>query len=166
MTAYAQFDMGSKSLCETCYLFFSVFKCPHKCSVGLRSGNWSPWHSGLLGLLWSCSSFKALRCVSALYPAAEWILFHRDRNQMVEHVSEEWSGTSPWSEWSYFWISVKLQRTHNSPVLGYSQQLVSLWVRHTGISFSSLLTYTVLFLPSISYLASSLNMTSLWNVIS
>lgn len=48
-------------------LAFSVFKCPHTRSTGLRSGDFD--------LLWSSSdSCKALRCVWTHYAAAVWIL--------------------------------------------------------------------------------------------
>lgn len=39
----------------------------------------------------SSGSVKAPRCVWAHYPAAVWMLLHKDANQEVQHVSEEWS---------------------------------------------------------------------------
>ena len=73
--------MFQRASCDvTESLAFSVFKCPHKCSMGLRSGDCggksmtvrTPWSS----LVFS-SSCKALRCVWGHYPAAVWLLLHR-----------------------------------------------------------------------------------------
>lgn len=53
--------------------------------------------------LWCLRSYcKALGCVWGHYPAAVWIIVHKNANQRVQHVSEVWSGTCLWSGWSQF----------------------------------------------------------------
>ena len=132
--------MFQRASCDvTESLAFSVFKCPINVQWGWGqvTVEESPWQSGLLGLLWSSSSScKALRCVWGHYPAAVWILLHKDANQRVQHVSEEWTGTS--AGCNQFSAGVQLQIRQNTPRLEYSHHHVSLLVWYTAVSFSLL----------------------------
>lgn len=127
MTACAWAGMDSASLYKTWCCSSIIWHCSKE-PVVISKNAWlskfsfviyapvnvpKSWGQLTLVTNWSSSNCcKALGCIWGHYPAAVWIILHKDANQKVKHVSDEWSGTSPWSS-RCRWFDA---RTFNSSV--------------------------------------------------